>query len=132
MPTGQAARKFAGDVTILSLGGTSILGIFKNASLTIDEDMEESRAAKDPWRYRVTKVGHWDVEVGIVVEDNAFAMMSLQGTSVAMIFKTSTVAGAVTYSGTVIVKMGKHNVPDEAQEITLSLEGQGALLLTVV
>lgn len=129
MATGQVARKFFGDVALFTLGSTALLGVAKNATIRVVYDMQESRAAKDGWRYRITKVAQWDVDFSTCVEDLASTYMGLAGTQVAVDIKTAATGVGARYTGNAVIMEATHELPDDAQTITWKAEGQGTLTL---
>lgn len=127
----QADRVYTGDMSVYTLDGDSFLGLFKNVSIRAGNEMQESRAARDAWRHRVTRISEWDVDTTncVEVEVASTSLWSKLGLAVAMVL-TSKAAGGVTLSGTVTVRELSHNFPDtDGQEQVGAFEGKGVLTI---
>lgn len=128
----QADRRYTGDMTLFTIDSDSFLATFKNVTIVGSNEMQESRAAKDAWRYRVTRISLWDVDMTNCVEVEAAtnSLWEKLGDAVAFAL-TSDNAGGVLLTGNVVVQELAHNFPDtDGQEQVAQLEGQGALTLT--
>ena len=129
---GQSARRFSGDMSVFTIESDSFLGLFKNVTIRASNEMQESKAAQDAWRYRVTRSSEWDVDLTACVEVEAAATSLWEkiGDTVAIVL-TSDNSGGVTLTGNVVVRELSHSFPDtDGQEQVASMEGQGALTIT--
>ena len=130
----QATRHFGGDLSVFSVGGANFLGMAKNIVVNFEEDTMESRAIKDAWKYPITRIASWSIDLDAVVEDETLStsLMSLVGSAVAIIVSSAATGAGIKYTGTALVQKGVHTIPDEDQRQTITLMGRGALTLATV
>lgn len=121
----QTDRKYTGHVTLFTVGGVSVLGTFKNATLRLSNDMQEARAAKDAWRARVPRISQWDIDLSKCVELDGYTFVALVNTLVTVAFISDATDG-FSLSGDAWLRELTANFPDaDGQEQQLSLEGYG-------
>lgn len=128
----QADRRYTGDMSVFSLESDSFLGTFKNVTIVAGNEMQESRAAKDAWRHRVTVISFWDVDLSncVEVEASTNSLWEKLGDAVAFALTTDS-AGGVVLTGTVIIRELSHAfATGEGQVQDAQIEGQGALTIT--
>jgi len=128
---GQASRKYSADVSVLSVGGTDILAMFKSVTLRITAETMESRAVKDFWKFPVGRISSWQIDISKTVEDESglTSMIGLYGAVVTVNFTTSAAKGII-FSGSALVNEFTGNFPDEAQEHGITLMGRGQPTVT--
>lgn len=131
----QADRHYTGDIILFTVGGNSMLAMFKNVTLRVSAEMQEARAAQDGWRYRVPRISQFDVDMSKVAE-NELAAANLAAdfnTEVAFALTTaSTGKKGIVISGNVFVREMSLEFPDsDGQNQTFALEGRGQLTFTV-
>lgn len=123
----QDDRRYTGDVSVFTVDGVSLLGTFKNVQFRFTDDMQEARAAKDSWRYRVGRISGYEITGAKVVEgeDGSTSIIERFGTQVAFAFASNS-SGGITYSGLAWMREAGGNYPDtDGQEHDFTLEGQG-------
>ena len=128
----QADRRYTGDMSVFTIESDNFLATFKNVTIRASNEMQESRAAKDAWRHRVTRISEWDVDLTNCVEVEAAAnsLWEKLGDVVAFAL-TSDNSGGVVLTGNVVVRELSHNFPDtDGQEHVAAMEGQGALTIS--
>lgn len=119
MPT---VRHAASDCTVFSLGGTAMITALQNATIVSEVKDEDAAGVHDVWEYPWAVKGRWHIEADIFAESIA-ALMPLVGTVVTVTFTT----GAGSYSGSVLVTMGSHQVNRDSLQVQKAmLKGQGA------
>lgn len=125
----QADRRYTGNMSVYTVDGGSLLAIFKNVTVRCSNEMQEARAAKDAWRYRVSRISEWDVDTTAVVEVEAAtnSLWDKIGDLVAFVLTSSQYSG-VTLTGNVNLRELSHNFPDtDGQEQVAAFEGIGPL-----
>src|ERR1051325_10091543 len=97
-------------VTVFTLGSTTLVGDLDDCTLTVENNEEDGAAVKDLWENHIPLKGKWQIEAEIFVATVAgLVTVAASATpTVTVSFNT----GGNTYSGTAMIKTAAHHVPD--------------------
>ena len=130
-----ANRIIGSDVTVLTVGGTSILGLFESADLETDRPLVEVTAIKDTdGKHNRTMHGNTFVNYTLRLKKKSDTSSMFQDTQ---LMGAGTVAWAFTengasgnaYSGTGYVQRAGISVGDGPQTEEVTIEGEGAITI---
>ncbi len=114
------------NVSVFNVGGTSAQYVdsLASATVTIDNDTEETAAVKDSWAAPITLQYGWRIEADVYASSTAPLMVLACGSapSAAVTFTY----GGKTYSGNVLLRCN-HALGKGVQKHSLTLLGNGAL-----
>lgn len=122
-------------VSVFTLGGTAYIGDLEEATLTVDNNLEEGRGIKDVAKFPIPLRGNWRIEATLFCASDAPLMSAAVGTapSVSVTFtvnaSTSTAVNG-KYTGTANIKTAAHRTPAGLQKVNCTLSGKGALTVT--
>ena len=115
----------ASSLTVFTLDGTSVVGQFSQATLTVDVENEDGAAINDVWSSAVAAGKSWQLSCQGKLDTTAFAVgKAVSDPVVTVVFTT----GAGDYSGTALVSQATHGVTRRTlQDQSITLLGQGQL-----
>lgn len=122
-----ADRKTGMDVSLFSVGGLNLLGLFTECTLEVFVDLLDSTAVQDFSKYHKTQRTYWRLTGGTVVETHASNLISLIGQEVGLsVTNSKTGQGGTSYAGTGILSYFKHSIT-ESQNCRFEITGNGML-----
>jgi len=134
------ARHIGKNLDLFSANSLALIAHARSCEIIGDVETQENRALGDAWSYPIARINNWTLRATIAsatgktytgTKNNTTYLMGLQGTSVTLSFRSaSSVLHGTVYSGTGILKHVGHTVPDGLQEVSIEIEGQGALTVT--
>lgn len=126
------AKVYTGETTVLSVGAQDLLAVFKDTTLTINTETQESRAAMDDWKEPVARISEWSIDINKVVDSaEGIAVVSLlAGAAIAVSFESRS-AGGINLVGNALLVGFTRNLPDsDGQNDALRLVGSGEPTIT--
>lgn len=127
----STVRKTGLDVTVCSLGGTSILATLKDVTLNIEIDSQEARAIADEWSYAWAVGRSWNMDFDLHADGSTVSStLMAEVISGDCVVTVATTIGGLVYSGTGLFKTASHAASTSSlQSHKGAISGQGSLAL---
>lgn len=129
MPT--SGHHIGADVTVWSLGGNTLIGSLKKATLTYNVTEQEGKAVNDTDDYPVGTGRGLEISGEMMLQGSALFMGSINASGQPVVAYSAT-TGAGTYAGTALLRQVDHTFEvDGIQMMNVRLKSRGAHTVTV-
>lgn len=121
------AATYTGEATILSAGSENLLGVFQDATLTLETETQDARYAMQDWKDPVGRISSWMLDVNTIVDsaEGIDIAAMLAGAAVAIEFESRS-AGGINLTGNALLTRFVRNLPDsDGQTNALTFTGKG-------
>lgn len=134
----QSTRIFGAHIAGISIGGTSYLAVCKSGTLTYTNNTQEAVALKDTWKYPIGIRAEWKYTGVFYISTAATSgeggpgatqwAKAISNTQVAFSQADNAISGGIgTASGSGLIVECTQELGDDAQTVSITIMGQGAL-----
>lgn len=138
----QSTRIFGAHLSGITIGGTSFLAVCEKVTLKWDNDTQKATALKDAYEYPIGIRGKWQLSGTFFISTANTAgeggpggvlwTKALANAQVAVSLVDNTVTGGInTLSGNGLITECEQLIADNAQQIQVTIMGQGALASSI-